>query len=104
MINFVEHIPDLDIAAYLATSNYTTHETANDKTIRRKRMDISYNLACYYIIPLDNTNKFLQPANIDADLCTHLIVASAVVQNNSVYFRNSFDKQVPMIFIISLSN
>jgi len=101
MINFVEHIiPDLDIAAYLTKSNYTTHGTANDKTIRSKRMDKSYNLACYYAIPFDNTNKFLQPAHIDADLCTHLIVASAVVQSNSVYFRSSFDMQVPKIFNI----
>ncbi|KAL5237863.1 hypothetical protein ACI65C_005273 [Semiaphis heraclei] len=85
---------NLDIAAYLDTSNYTTHGTSNDKTIRSKRMDMSYKLACYYAIPIDNTNKFLQPAHIDAALCTHLIVASAVVQSNSIYFRSSFDRQI----------
>jgi len=51
-------------------------------------------LACYYSIPIDNTTKSLHPAQINATLCTHLIVAFAQVQNNSVYFKSSFDMEV----------
>lgn len=99
--NFVEHIPDSDIAAYrahtfavAAKSNFKTNWTAKNQIILSKRIDKVYNLACYYSIPIDNTNKSLHPAQIGATLCTHLIVAFAQVQNNSVYFKSSFDMQV----------
>jgi len=113
MINFVVHISDSDIAVYrahtfaiAAKSNYKTYWTAKDKIIPGKRIDKTYNLACYYSIPTDDTNKTLHPAQINASLCTHLIVAFAQVQNNSVYFKSSFDMQVrcfiSLLFIIIL--
>ncbi|CAI6366535.1 unnamed protein product [Macrosiphum euphorbiae] len=90
-----------DIAVYrahtfaiAAKSNYKTYWTAKDKIIPDKRIDKKYNLACYYSIPTDDTNKTLHPAQINATLCTHLIVAFAQVQNNSVYFKSSFDMQI----------
>lgn len=105
--NFVEPVPDSDIAAYrahtfavAAKSNFKTHWTAKDKIILSKRIDKIYNLACYYSIPTDSTDKTLHPAQINATLCTHLIVAFAQVQNNGVYFKSSFDMQVRCFIII----
>jgi len=99
MIKFIEHIPDLD-----ATANYRPHGAAEDKIITNKQMNKLNNLACYYSIPTDKTSKFLQPAQIDATLCSHLIVASAQVQDNNVYFKRLFDMQVPKMIFIPLSN
>jgi len=112
MIHFVTHILDSDIAVYrahtfaiAAKSNYKTYWTAKEKIIPNKRIDKTYNLACYYSIPTDNTNKTLHPTQINATLCTHLIVAFAQVQNNSVYFKSSFDMQVRcfIIYIIVIT-
>jgi len=77
-----------------ANSNYTNDWTAKYKIDLKKRIDKAYNLACYYSIPVDNTTDTLLPDQISATLCTHLIVAFAQVQNNSVYFKSSFDTEV----------
>jgi len=92
MINFNEYISDLNISP--ETIKYSTGWTADTKTIRSKRMDKLYNLACYYFMPSDETDQTLFPNEINPDLCTHLIVAAAEVRNNNVYFKNSFDTEV----------
>ncbi|CAH1716967.1 unnamed protein product [Aphis gossypii] len=80
--------------AIAAKSNYKTYWTAKDKINLNKRIEKTYHLACYYSIPIDNTTESLHPAQINATLCTHLIVAFAQVQNNSVYFKSSFDMEI----------
>lgn len=93
-------ILDLDTISYrahtltiAAKSNFKTNWTAQYKINLKKRIDKIYNLACYYSIPADNSTSLL-PDQIDATLCTHLIVAFAQVKNNSVYFKSSFDIEV----------
>jgi len=76
------------------TIKYSTDWTAKNKTIRDKRMDKSYNMACYYLMPNVYTDEDLYPDEINPTLCTHLIVTAAEVLNNSVHFKNSFDKNV----------
>lgn len=94
-------ILDSDIKAYRANlfsvavkSNYKTDWKAKHVINLKTRIDKAYNLACYYTIPTDNTSYSLFPAQIDATLCTHIIVAFAQVQNNSVFFKSSFDIEV----------
>jgi len=84
-------------------SNYKTNWTAKYKVNLKKRIEQPYYLACYYSIPTDNTSNNLLPAQINARLCTHLIVAFAQVQNNSVYFRSSFDIEVRSFILLFLN-
>lgn len=86
--------------AIATKSNYETNWTAKYKINLKKRIDKDYHLACYYSIPNDNTSDSLLPAQINATLCTHLIVSFAQVQNNSVYFKSSFDTNVRYLIII----
>lgn len=97
-------ISDSDVMSYrahtfaiAAKSNYKTEWTAKYNINLKRRIEKMYNLACYYSIPTDNTSDILLPAQINATLCTHLIVAFAQVQNNSVYFKSSFDTNVRYI-------
>lgn len=80
--------------AKAAKSNYKSNWTAEFTVIPKKRIEKTYHLACYYSIPNDKTSKNLLPSQINATLCTHLIVAFAQVQNNSVHFKSSFDIEV----------
>lgn len=82
--------------AIAAKSNYKTNWTAEYKVDFKKRIDKTYHLACYYLIPVDNASNTLLPPQIDATLCTHLIVSFAQVQNNSVYM-SSFDMKVSTV-------
>lgn len=75
--------------AIAAKSNYKNNWTAKYKVNLETRVDKTYHLACYYSIPTDNSSNTLLPAKINATLCTHLIVAFAQVQNNSVYLSSS---------------
>lgn len=77
-----------------AKSNYKTNWTAKYKINLKTRVEKKYNLACYYRIPSGNTSNDLLPRQINATLCTHLIVAFAQVKNNSVYFPSSFETDV----------
>lgn len=79
--------------ALAAKSNYKTNWTAEYKVNLRKRIDKQYHLACYYSIPTQNSSDNLLPSQINATLCTHLIVAFAQVKNNSVYL-SSLDSEV----------
>lgn len=83
-----------------AKSSYTTNWTAEYIELPNKRVEKTYHLACYYSIPTDNTSNTLFPDQINATLCTHLIVAFAQVQNNSVYFKSSFDMEVRFFYKI----
>ncbi|XP_025422483.1 chitinase-3-like protein 2 [Sipha flava] len=82
--------------AFAIASKYSnkTSWTAKYKINLKNRINKAYNLACYYSIPTDNTSNTLQPDQINASLCTHLIVAFAQVRNNSVYFKSSLDTDV----------
>lgn len=80
--------------AIAAKTNSTYEWTAKYKIDLKKRIDKVYHLACYYSIPIENTTDTLLPPQINATLCTHLIVSFAQVQNNSVYFKSSFDIEV----------
>ncbi|VVC39783.1 Chitinase II,Glycoside hydrolase, chitinase active site,Glycoside hydrolase superfamily,Glycoside [Cinara cedri] len=80
--------------AIAAKSNFKTNWTAQYKINLQKRIDKTYHMACYYSIPAENISTSLLPDQIDSHLCTHLIVAFAQVQNNSVYFKSSFDIEI----------
>ncbi|XP_050434673.1 chitinase-3-like protein 2 [Adelges cooleyi] len=77
--------------AYAAKSSHHAHWAAKHLVDLNKRIDKTYHLACYYSIPTNDSSDILYPNQINATLCTHLIVASAQVLNNSVYFKNPFD-------------
>lgn len=72
-----------------------------DSAFLKTRVDKMYHLACYYSIPAQNTSNTLRPAQINSTLCTHIIVSFAQVQNNTVYFKSSFDVEV-RYFIVSI--
>lgn len=108
MLYFILFIPDSDAVLYrartlaiAAKSNYKNNWTAKYKVNLKTRIDKSYHLACYYSIPTDNSSNTLLPAQINATLCTHLIVAFAQVQNNTVYFKSSFDIEVRYFILLS---
>lgn len=86
--------------AIAAKSNFKTNWTAQYNINLKKQFIKAYNLACYYSIPVDNFSTSLLPDQIDANLCTHLIVAFAQVQNNTVYFKSSYDIDVCYFFTI----
>lgn len=83
--------------AIAAKNNYKTNWTAEYKVNLKKRIDKTYHLACYYLIPVENSNNTLLPSQINATLCTHLIVSFAQVQNNSVYM-SLFDIKVSTVY------
>lgn len=72
--------------AVAAKSNYKTKNwTAKYNVNLEKRINKLYNLACYYSLPTQNSSDHLLPSQINATLCTHLIVTFAQVKDNSVY-------------------
>lgn len=97
-------ISDSDTESYRARlfaiatkSNYNTNWTAKYEVNLKTRFQKEYNLVCYYRIPSCNTSDDLLPEQINATLCTHLIVAFAQVKNYSVYFTSSFDTDVRLL-------
>ncbi|KAF5280736.1 hypothetical protein FQA39_LY18019, partial [Lamprigera yunnana] len=44
-----------------------------------------YRLVCYYMFPSSNGSSILSPKDLDALLCTHVIVGFASIVNNSIY-------------------
>lgn len=84
--------------AVAAKSSYKTNWTAEYKVNLRKRIDKPYQLACYYSLPTQNSSDHLLPSQINATLCTHLIVAFAQVKNNSVYL-SSLDSEVRCLYL-----
>ncbi|XP_050544154.1 chitinase-3-like protein 2 [Daktulosphaira vitifoliae] len=81
------------IVAYAAKSDHDVHWPANQTVNLKKRVEKSYNLLCYYSLPSGNSSNLL-PSKINATLCTHIIIAAAQVQNNSVYIKSSFEENI----------
>ncbi|XP_047739056.1 chitotriosidase-1 [Hyalella azteca] len=51
---------------------------------------------CYYVLPLSNSSDYLQPEDVDAFLCTHLIIVAdgSAIVNDSVQFKHPQDEEL----------
>ncbi|KAF5280737.1 hypothetical protein FQA39_LY18020 [Lamprigera yunnana] len=57
----------------------------NNNTGHMTKTSTGYRLVCYYMFPSSNGSSILSPKDLDALLCTHVIVGFASIVNNSIY-------------------
>lgn len=76
--------------------NAPSRNKINSDVETYQHIEKPYALVCYYVTPSRSSSvDRLYPADVDANLCTHIIISFATVHNNSIHFP---DTDVSMIF------
>lgn len=74
------------------TRNYVEESTftAIDSFAKHQHNEKKYSLVCYYVIPSRSSPRDrLQPSDIDPQLCSHIIIFFASIEENSINFTDT---------------
>lgn len=79
--------------------------TEAERQTENKVVDNQANRVCYYALPHVNTTVAnLSPRNIPPDLCTHIIIIGANIQNNKIVPVEENDLKVSYDICFSKTN